>query len=147
MYLRCLQEEEKMITMISKKDPCGMRMLCESISGPIYGRLLRYVNGDEKLAGSLLSATIQKVEQNIHVYKPEKGSFFCWILNMSRELAKDYIFEYSKTADCKNNKHIFDLMINKGLSITDASKLLNISKMECAAALRKELQNLSPRCS
>lgn len=143
MHLHCLQEEEKVVALIKVRDPRGLKMLCNGISGPIYGILLRFVNGNEKLAAQLLSATFQKVEQDIDEFQPEKGSFFCWILNKSRCLAKDYINEYSKTADCKNNKHIFDLMINKGLSIEDAACLLSVSKMECAAMLRKELQNLS----
>jgi hypothetical protein len=143
MHLHRLKEEQKIIAMIREKDPHGMKMLCNGISGPVYGIMLRFANGDEKLANRLLSATFKKIEQEIDTFKPEKGSFFCWILNTSRCLAKDHIFEYPNTADGKNNKCIFDLMINKGVSIDDAAGLLQVSRMECAAMLRKKLQNLS----
>lgn len=134
-------EENKVLLLILQKDHSGIKVLFDTYGPVIYGAVVRIV-GDQMIAEQILSATLIRIYHDIADFKPEFSSFFTWVMNIARSLAKDHIFADGKTIEAKEHKSIFDLVINQGFSIETVATLRGISTASCAMELRKELKKI-----
>nr|WP_068888766.1 sigma factor [Pedobacter panaciterrae] len=137
-------QDDKIVELIRQNDRTGITLLFDTYGGAIYGMISRLVN-HKTIAEKVLSDTLIRACNQIVDFKPEHSSFFTWIMNIARSLAKDHIFANIKNVEDKNSKPIFDLIVNKGFSIDVVAELLAISKAACAMKLRAELMTINTK--
>nr|WP_294869885.1 sigma factor [uncultured Pedobacter sp.] len=136
------KEDDKIVALIRQKNTLGIELLYDTYGGAIYGVILRLVE-HKMTAEKVLSDTLIKIYHHIEDFEPEHFSFLSWSMNIARSLAKDHTFtDLNKNAG-GSREPIFDLIVNKGLSVEVVATLLGISKAACAMKLRAELMTKS----
>ncbi|NRF37656.1 RNA polymerase sigma factor [Pedobacter foliorum] len=136
------KEEDKIVELIRQMELSGITLLYDTYGAAIYGMISRLVDS-EIIAEQILSDTLIRVCNHIIDFRPEHSTFFTWIMNIVRSLAKDHIFATIKNLEDKEDISVFDLMVNKGFSIAVVSELLSIGKSACAMKLRAELMTIN----
>jgi RNA polymerase sigma-70 factor, ECF subfamily len=71
-------------------------------NGALYGVIHRMVNDDE-LAQDILQDAFVTIWKKAGLYSPGKGTFFTWMLNVSRNKAIDYLRKINREGTGKNN--------------------------------------------
>lgn len=64
--------------------------LYDMYNAALYGVILRVVN-DEEMAHDVLQDAFVTIWKKANLYAPGKGTFFTWMLNVSRNKAIDYL--------------------------------------------------------
>lgn len=64
--------------------------LYDMYNGTLYGLILRIVNDDE-IAQDILQDVFVTIWKKAKLYSPGKGTFFTWMLNISRNKAIDHV--------------------------------------------------------
>lgn len=134
-------EENKVLSLILHKDHSGIKVLFDTYGPAIYGVIVRIVD-DQMIAEQILSATLIRIYHDIADFKPEFSSFFIWVMNVARSLAKDHIFADGKTIEYKEHNSIFDHVVNQGFSIEAVATLRGIGTAACTMELRKEFKKI-----
>jgi RNA polymerase sigma-70 factor, ECF subfamily len=78
-----------LVDLLKNKEKEGFSQLYDEYAATLLGILRRMVNSVET-AEDLLQDVFVKVWKNIHAYDPSKGSFFTWLLNITRNTALDH---------------------------------------------------------
>jgi RNA polymerase sigma-70 factor, ECF subfamily len=71
-------------------------------SPALYGVIHRMVN-DEELAQDVLQESFVTIWKKANMYSPGKGTFFTWMLNVSRNKAIDYLRKINREGTGKSN--------------------------------------------
>jgi RNA polymerase sigma-70 factor, ECF subfamily len=76
------------IEKIKQGDATAFEKVYDTYSSALFGVCLKIVN-DQELAEDILQEAFVKIWKNIHFYEPSKGTFFTWMLNITRNTAID----------------------------------------------------------
>lgn len=99
-----------LVELLRQKNRDGYNQLYERYAGTLYGIIFKIVT-DTSTAEDILQDTFVKVWKNINNYSAEKGSFFTWLLNITRYTAIDYLRskqhkQKTKTQTTTDNEYI-----------------------------------------
>lgn len=98
---------------------------------------------NREIAEELLEITFIRIFKEIKSYNPDKLTFFIWMMGIALKLAKYKIplgSDIKIEVENEQAPDAFQLIISKGLSITEASDRMNISRKEAMKKLRKSLK-------
>jgi RNA polymerase sigma-70 factor, ECF subfamily len=79
-----------LVELLRQKNRDGYNQLYERYADTLYGIICKIVT-DAPTAEDILQEIFVKVWKNINNYSAEKGSFFTWLLNITRYTAIDYL--------------------------------------------------------
>lgn len=82
--------EKELEKLLQRKDRRGIEILYDCYSDTLYGITLKIVQSED-IAQDVLQEAFIKIWKNGAKYDPSKGSVFTWALNITRNLAIDYI--------------------------------------------------------
>ncbi len=80
--------ESELLALLKSKHQAGFDYLYVNYSAALFGIINRIII-DEEEAKDVLQDTFVKIWNNIDNYSSQKGRFFTWMLNLSRNLAID----------------------------------------------------------
>ena len=105
-------ETQRLVEQLKQRHSGSFNELYDLYSPTLYGVIFRVVN-DAVTAEDILQETFVKVWKNIEHYSEEKGSFFTWLLNITRYSAIDYLRSRQhkqklKSSDDPDNEYIRD---------------------------------------
>lgn len=89
-------EVKNIISEVKKGSSKGFNSIYDSFSPALFGICLKIVK-DPKIAEDVLQEAFSKIWKNIDSYDENKGSFFTWILNITRNTAIDELRSLKKT--------------------------------------------------
>ena len=81
---------EVLIDLIRQKDEKGFSLLYDNYSHALFGVICRIVT-DTNTAEDILQESFVKIWRNIDQYEECKGTFFTWMLNITRNNSIDYL--------------------------------------------------------
>lgn len=90
-----------LVELLRQKNREGFNELYEGYSATLYGIICKIVK-DTTIAEDILQDSFVKVWKNIDNYSAEKGSFFTWLLNITRYTAIDYLRSKQHKQQIKN---------------------------------------------
>lgn len=127
------------VEMIKSKNEKGFHILYDKYSTSLYGILMKMVRNSE-IADDLLQDTFIKIWKHIEDFNPTKGTIFTWMLNISRNLAIDYL---RSSAYRQQLLHVdMDLFISHAEHISTATS--NARELE-SMDFKSSLLNLEPK--
>lgn len=94
--------EEELISLLLSKDEQGYSYLYDNYAAALYGMIVRIV-GECDEASDILQDSFVKIWRNISLYDAEKGRLFTWMLNLTRNVAIDYMRSADKKKDSKTH--------------------------------------------
>jgi RNA polymerase sigma-70 factor, ECF subfamily len=80
----------ELVEMIKLKSEKGFSILYDNYCGALYGILIKFVKRSD-IANDLLQDSFLKIWKNVDSFDPTKGTLFTWMLNITRNLAIDYL--------------------------------------------------------
>src|SRR5882757_69258 len=83
-------ETHLLVEQLKQRNRGGFNDLYDNYASTLYGVICRVVN-DAVTAEDVLQETFVKVWKNIEHYSEDKGTFFTWLLNITRYTAIDYL--------------------------------------------------------
>jgi RNA polymerase sigma-70 factor (ECF subfamily) len=90
-----------LLPLLKKRDNKGFSIFYDQYHEALYGILCKIVR-DEKEAENLLQDTFVKVWKRIDDYDLSKGTFFTWILNITRNTGIDFLRSKNFSQHSKN---------------------------------------------
>ncbi|MES2447201.1 MAG: hypothetical protein V4546_08465 [Bacteroidota bacterium] len=133
-------KDHHIIKLIKDNHQSGCKELIASYGAAIYGIIFRIVN-DEALANELLKNTIYKLCNDIKCNKLNMLCVFTHLMQIARNLAKAHQQKLAtKPLKPIHLNTILDLIVNKGLSLIETAKIMNLSLAEVSSGLRVELK-------
>ena len=94
--------EEKLISGLLAGDELAVKQLYRQYAPSLLGVIKRIVKFDE-IAEDLLQDVFVKIWKSISTYDSNKGRLFIWMVNLTRNLAIDYIRSKSALKDSKTD--------------------------------------------
>jgi RNA polymerase sigma-70 factor, ECF subfamily len=91
----------ELVELLRQRSREGFNELYEGYSATLYGIICKIVK-DTAVAEDILQDSFVKVWKNIDNYSAEKGSFFTWLLNITRYTAIDYLRSKQYKQQIKN---------------------------------------------
>jgi RNA polymerase sigma-70 factor, ECF subfamily len=91
----------ELVELLRQRSREGFNELYEGYSATLYGIICKIVK-DAAMAEDILQDSFVKVWKNIDNYSAEKGSFFTWLLNITRYTAIDYLRSKQYKQQIKN---------------------------------------------
>lgn len=88
-------EIDALVARLKDRDESGMVELYDRYSATLYGLSSKIVKSDE-IAQDIVQDSFVKVWKNIQSYNPDKGTFFTWMLNITRNTAIDFLRKSKK---------------------------------------------------
>jgi RNA polymerase sigma-70 factor, ECF subfamily len=82
-------EVNELVIRLQTKSTAAFSDLYDSYAAALYGITKRMVR-DKDIAEELLQDSFLKIWEHIDKYDPNKGTFFTWMLNITRNTCKDY---------------------------------------------------------
>lgn len=128
-----LREKDKTELQLSGDIKCCQE-LYKRYGHEVYGQFVS-IYGDSKKAVELTQKVFEKAVFELQDKATVKGSLLVWLMNISRQVARDYQVDKNSGKMC-----IRRLVISEGLSLRKAAEILCISPPEAAVKLRKELK-------
>lgn len=107
-------QEQVLVDGLKSKNVRAFNLFYHNYSAALFGVINRIMK-DKALAEDLLQEAMIKIWNTVDSYDPDRGRFFTWIMNVSRNLAID---EY-RSKDYKNSKR--NLPIEDQLNLYDLS--------------------------
>jgi RNA polymerase sigma factor (sigma-70 family) len=95
-------ETQQLVEQLKQRNRGGFTELYDHYASTLYGVICRVVN-DTVTAEDVLQETFVKVWKNIELYSEDKGSFFTWLLNITRYTAIDYLRSRQHKQKLKNH--------------------------------------------
>ena len=80
--------EPELVALLKSRDKKGFDYLYSNYSTALFGIISRIIT-DEDVAKDVLQEAFVKIWYNIDNYSSNRGRFFTWMLNLSRNLAID----------------------------------------------------------
>ena len=81
-------DQDEIVQLIRLREPDGLNYLYDHYSGALFGIISRIIM-DESVSEEVLQDAFIKFWDKIDQYDPNKGRFFTWMANISRNLAID----------------------------------------------------------
>jgi hypothetical protein len=133
-------KDHHIIELIKNNHQSGCKELIANYGSAIYGIIFRIVN-DEELANQLLKDSIYKLCNDVKCNKLNMLCLFTHLMQIARSLAKAQQ-QNLQTKPLKpiHLNTILDLIVNKGLSLIETAKIMNLSLAEVSSGLRVELK-------
>ena len=105
-------ETQLLVEKLKQRNRGSFNELYDHYASTLYGVISRVVN-DPATAEDVLQETFVKVWKNIEHYSEEKGTFFTWLLNITRYTAIDYLRSRQhkqklKNSDDPDNEYVRD---------------------------------------
>lgn len=88
-------EIDQLVLRLKAGEHAAVSELYDRYSDALYGLSYKIVKSEEA-AQDVLQDSFVKVWKKIHAYSSEKGSFFTWMLNITRNTAIDYLRKQKK---------------------------------------------------
>jgi RNA polymerase sigma-70 factor, ECF subfamily len=109
-----------LVGLLQQKSREGFHELYERYSASLYGIICKIVS-DTVTAEDILQDVFVKVWKHIDAYSAEKGSFFTWLLNITRYTAIDYLRskqhkQHLKNQSSTDNEYIQEAVYTMGHS-------------------------------
>jgi len=103
-------ETQLLVEKLKQRNRASFNELYDHYASTLYGVICRVVN-DTATAEDVLQETFVKVWKNIGHYSEEKGTFFTWLLNITRYTAIDYLRSRQhkqklKSRDTPDNEYV-----------------------------------------
>jgi RNA polymerase sigma-70 factor, ECF subfamily len=100
--------------------------LYDRYSGALNGVIKKMIR-DEDRALDILQDSLVKIWKNIHSYDPSKGSFFTWMLNITRNTAIDALRRMKKEGFSENHEN--PAFVNQFAAVEQNVSLIGLSKL------------------
>lgn len=130
-------KDHHIIELIKNNHQSGCKELMANYGSAIYGIIFRIVN-DEVVANQLLKDAIYKFCNDVKCNKINKLCLFTCLMQIARNLAKAQ--QQNLPLKPIHLNTVLDLIVNKGLSLIETAKIMNLSLAEVSAGLRVELK-------
>jgi RNA polymerase sigma-70 factor (ECF subfamily) len=88
-------EIDNLVHRLKEKEETAMSELYDRYASTFYGLASKIVKSDE-IAQDVVQDAFVKIWKNIQSYNSEKGSFFTWMLNITRNTAIDFLRKSKK---------------------------------------------------
>lgn len=95
MTLDKSQSTNDLVDRLKKGDTSAFEDLYDLYSPSLFGIVSRIVKSENE-AKDVIQESFVKIWKNIHSFNPTKGSFFTWILNITRNTAIDKLRKIKK---------------------------------------------------
>lgn len=101
-------EVKNIISEVKKGSSKGFDLIYDDFSPALFGICLKIVK-DSKVAEDVLQESFSKIWKNIDSYDDNKGSFFTWVLNITRNTAIDELRSLKRTPtfEAENETSLF----------------------------------------
>ena len=134
-------KDHHIIKLIKSNHHSGCKELLASYGSAIYGIIFRIVN-DEALANELLKDSIYKLCNDVKCNKLNMLCLFTHLMQIARNLAKSHQLKLAtKSLKPIHLNTILDLIVNRGLSLMETAKIMNLSLADVSSGLRLELKH------
>lgn len=130
-------QPEHLITRLQQKDDRAFAKIYEMYADNVFG-IIHTIIKDEEVSAEVMNDVFMKVWEKASTYSAEKGRFFTWLLNISRNAAIDKL----RTKSFKHNQQNAELD-KVAFFVEDDIKLDNVTD---AIGIKKWLQQLKPMC-
>ncbi len=90
-------EIEALVSRIKAGDVNAFSEMYDRYSGALNGVVRRFIT-DEEIAQDVLQDSFVKIWKSIALYDSTKGSFYTWMLNVTRNTSIDYLRKIKKEA-------------------------------------------------
>lgn len=97
------QKIQALVSGIKAGNEQSFSEMYDMFSPALFGLITTIVRS-ENIASDLLQESMVKVWRNIESYNPQKGSFFTWMLNISRNTAIDHLRRSKNKSDVEIQK-------------------------------------------
>lgn len=133
-----LTPEQELVDRLRRKERAAAEELYDRYGSALYGIILHIVR-EEEAAEDLLQEALMKIWRSVDSFDRNKGSFFTWMLNISRNLAIDKIRSkdfrnHHQNHSLESSVHMVDLQ-KASLVFTE-----HIGLKELVDSLKKEQQ-------
>lgn len=110
-------EVQNLVKRLKNREESAMSELYDRYASTFYGLSAKIVGSDE-IAQDVVQDSFVKIWRKVDSYDENKGSFFTWMLNITRNTSIDFIRKTKKEnpssiQDLENNVHIS----NDGISV------------------------------
>jgi len=107
LYFRASMIESKdkttiLVERLQQGSEEAFSQLYDMYNAALYGIILRVVQ-DEEIAQDVLQDAFVTIWKKANLYVPGKGTFFTWMLNISRNKAIDYVRKIGREGQGKSN--------------------------------------------
>ncbi len=130
-------QPDQLILLVQQKNHQAFSKIYEMYSQSIYGVIYNRVQ-DTEIAEEILQDVFIKVWEKAHTYSFEKGRFYTWILNISRNATIDLLRSKSYKNSKKNYEH--DNFVN----VLEKQSHFNINTD--VIGIKKFIKLLEPMC-
>lgn len=146
------EDDLQLAVFLDKRDQQSMDYFFDKYSSALYGTIYRMTNKKD-LAEECLTKTFVTAWNEIETFSEAGSSLFTWLLNIARQSAYEANAqnrEKNQGADNYVDWHdqkysAFELVYNKGFSVTQAAELCGITVLELKNNLRRDLQNIQSK--
>ncbi|MBS1563455.1 MAG: sigma-70 family RNA polymerase sigma factor [Bacteroidetes bacterium] len=108
-----------LVEKLKQRNRGSFNELYDHYSSTLYGVICRVVN-DPATAEDVLQETFVKVWKNIGHYSEDKGTFFTWLLNITRYTAIDYLRSRQHKQKLKNRDTTDDEYVREQVYLQSA---------------------------
>ena len=144
-----INQTSELISLLKERDRRGFDRLYQVYSKAIFG-IISSSCADVKVAEEILQVSFSTIWKKISDFEPDKQHLFGWMLTITREVMQEMIrennLEGSEIQKLKNNvtdvNNVLFLLVFKGYSIKNVSKILSISEEAVKIKLKQELDPL-----
>lgn len=88
-------EIDQLIQRVKTEDASAFTEIFDRYSAALNGVVRRFFT-DEEIAADVLQDSFIKIWKNIHFYDDSKGSFYTWMLNITRNTSIDWLRKLKK---------------------------------------------------
>jgi RNA polymerase sigma factor (sigma-70 family) len=83
------------LNALKERSRIAFNDLYDRYAPTLFGIIIEIV-GNQPQAEAILRDTFVTIWKNIHLYDPDKGRFFLWLVHIARTTALDYLHHQSK---------------------------------------------------
>lgn len=110
-------DTDSLIQKIQAGDRAAFSIMYDQYSGALFGIVSKIIK-EESLAEDVLQDSFIKIWKNIQKFDPTKGSFFTWMLNISRNTAIDKLRKLKNEGkyEIQNADSIVDITVGNQIN-------------------------------
>lgn len=124
--------EPELVALLQQKDQRAYNYLYDNYANALYGVIHKIIRDADEAADILQDAFV-KIWRNIEHYDADKGKLFTWMLNITRNMAIDFI----RSAQSKNDKKTETLTPETALPIQDFSSQIKTDHLGLSGILNE----------
>lgn len=121
-----------LVALLKQQQTAGFSILYDQYAHILYGIIVKIVK-DKAVAEDVLQESFVKVWKNIQHFNEEKGTFFTWLLNVTRYTAIDYLRsrqykQFLKNQTVTGNEYIEEKLPSAGSEYSGLKEM--VAKLE-----------------